>query len=71
MVAFGDKAFVFGGLVVDVRGGCGGGVGCDWNGVSGVFEDGWTVGAFNVVVFLGGWNCVWVDPAFGFVGVQL
>ena len=62
---------MFGGLFVDVWCGCSGCVWYDGDRFGSCFEDGWSGGAFDVMVLVAGWDSGWVDPALRFRGVEL
>lgn len=62
---------MFGGLFVEVWRRCCGRVWCGGDRFSGGFEDNWSGGAFDVVVFVAGWDCGGVNPALSFGGVEV
>ena len=70
MGAFGDESLMFGGLFVEVWRRCCGRVWCAGDRFSGSFEDNWFGGAFDVVVFVAGWDWGGVNPALCFGGVE-
>ena len=69
--AFEYEALLFRGLWVCVWCGIARVVRRGWQGFGGGFEDHGAFCSFDVVVGVGMWDGVWVDPTFGFGFVEL